>query len=113
MDKVSKKKRSWIMSRIRSKSAIEQLPKRYYRLHLRRHPAGIFGHPDFGNKSKKVVLFIDGCFWHCCPQCFVIPKTNVDFWIEKFNRNLKRDGLVNRKLKAAGFRIIRIWEHNL
>ncbi len=50
------------MSQIKSKSGIERLPTRYVELYLRRHP-NIFGKPDFGNKKRKVALFIDGCFW--------------------------------------------------
>ena len=101
------------MSRIRSESGIEILPQRYRRLYLRRHPAGIFGRPDFGSKRRKVALFIDGCLWHVCPRCFSMPKSNVEFWEKKFSANIKRDTLVNRTLKSQGYSVIRIWEHNL
>ncbi len=104
------------MSSIRSVSRIEKLPGRYWalkRLRLRRHPKGIFGTPDFGSKSKRIAVFIDGCFWHCCPRHFSMPKSNVEFWTKKFNRNIARDREVTAALKAQGFHVVRIWEHSL
>ena len=59
----------------------------------------------------KVAVFVDGCFWHCCPQHGSIPATNADYWIPKLKRNVERDSETNALLKAAGWRVIRIWEH--
>lgn len=112
MDTVTKEKRSEIMSRIKSKSSIEVLPKTFNGMRLRKHPA-IFGKPDFGSKKKKIAVFIDGCFWHCCPKHHRMPKSNVGFWGEKFHRNKARDHKVNRELKKQGYSVVRIWEHDL
>lgn len=73
----------------------------------------IFGNPDFANKKEKIVVFIDGCFWHKCPKHFIKPKSNVIFWTNKIVRNVQRDEKVTNKLKAEGWRVIRIWEHEL
>ena len=62
MDRFSKETRSRIMSRIRSESGIEIIPNRMRGLYLRKHPKNVFGKPDFGNKARKIALFIDGCF---------------------------------------------------
>lgn len=113
MDRVSKEKRSWIMSRIRSESSIESVPKALVGLRLRRHPRGIPGNPDFANKKKKVALFIDGCFWHGCPKHFRMPRSNVAFWAGKIRRNRSKDRATTRNLKRDGWRVIRIWEHSL
>lgn len=113
MDRVSKEKRSEIMSHIRSESGIEILPARFRGLYLRKHPKGIFGNPDFGNKARKIAVFMDGCFWHGCPECHREPKSNAEYWRAKIERNRKRDSEVNALLKSFGWKVIRIWEHEL
>lgn len=112
MDTVTKKKRSEIMSRIKSKSSIEVLPDHLRGQGMRRHPK-IFGRPDFGSKKRAVAIFIDGCFWHSCPIHGKTPKTNKKFWLAKFERNRNRDELVNKTLLDMGYNVIRIWEHDL
>ena len=74
---------------------------------------GIFGKPDFVNKKKKIAVFIDGCFWHKCPNHYKAPKQNSFFWREKIKRNIKRDKEVNNRLKETGWEVIRIWECDL
>lgn len=71
------------------------------------------GNPDFLIPGYKIVVFIDGCFWHGCPKHFKVPKTNSKFWSIKIGRNKARRVLVNRQLRKAGYVIIRIWEHEL
>jgi len=110
MDNVTKAQRSYIMSRIRSKSSIEKIPGRFKGLYLRGHPKGVFGRPDFGNKTRKVALFIDGDFWHGRMK---LPKSNTAFWKEKFHRNRLRDRRVNKKLLSDGWWVIRLWESEL
>jgi len=105
--------RSQIMSQIRPVSKIERIPANLKHLNLRHQPKKIFGRPDFANKSKKVALFIDGCFWHGCPDHFKCPKTNPEFWQAKIDRNKERDKEVTKKLMEDGWTVIRIWEHNL
>lgn len=113
MDTVSKQKRSEIMSGIRSESGIEMLPCRFRGLYLRKHPGGVFGRPDFGNKARRVAVFIDGCFWHGCPRHYKQPKSNIAFWSSKIARNRKRDRAVNKNLKKSGWEVHRIWECRL
>jgi len=105
--------RSYTMSRIRSVSAIEVLPRRLVGMYLRHQPRGVFGRPDFANKARRIALFLDGCFWHGCPRHFKIPKTNADFWGEKIARNRRRDREVGRILRKAGWTVLRMWEHGL
>jgi DNA mismatch endonuclease (patch repair protein) len=61
--------------------------------------------------SARVIVFSDGCFWHACPDHGTSPKTNVDYWGPKLARNVERDGRIGRALAAAGWTVIRVWEH--
>ena len=116
-DIVSKKKRSEIMSKIKSKDtkievefrkAIWQAGFRY-----RKNPKGYFGKPDLVLKKYKTVIFIDSCFWHGCKKHCRIPATRKNYWIPKIERNKQRDKEVNRHYKKIGWKIIRVWEHNI
>ena len=69
--------------------------------------------PDFVFRRGKVAVFVDGCFWHACPVHGTRPKQNAGFWREKLARNVARDRLVSRSLHARGWRVMRIWEHEL
>lgn len=69
--------------------------------------------PDFTFPKIRFTIFVDGCFWHCCPIHGSMPKTNSSFWRNKFAANKKRDILVTRVLKTNGWRVLRIWEHDL
>lgn len=71
------------------------------------------GKPDFVFPKQRVVVFVDGCFWHKCPRCFRKPATNAEFWETKINRNVARDREVNRELKKRHWRVLRFWEHDL
>ena len=78
-----------------------------------RRSAPVFGKPDFIFRKQRLTVFVDGCFWHGCPQHATKPRTNAAFWRKKFTANKARDLLVNRTLRKAGWRVIRIWEHEL
>lgn len=69
--------------------------------------------PDFIFRQARLALFVDGCFWHGCPKHGTQPKGNAAFWKRKFSRNLARDLLVTRTLRSLGWRVLRIWEHEL
>lgn len=71
------------------------------------------GKPDLVFVGVKVAVFIDGCFWHACPIHGQEPKTNAGFWFEKLRKNKLRDQTVNMKLAELGWRVVRIWEHEL
>ena len=115
MDTVSKKQRSYIMSQIRgTKTKPELIVKENVDgRKLRYQPKGIPERPDFANKTKKVAVFIDGCFWHKCPMCYKPPKSNKKYWKAKVERNTKRDRHVNRKMRKEGWTVLRFWEHQV
>ena len=116
-DRVSAETRSRIMSRIRSKDTKPELAVRRilwrsglrYRIHDRTVP----GTPDISNKRRRFVVFVDGCFWHGCPECYREPKTNPAFWREKIRRNVRRREKVKTDLERQGFRVAEIWEHDI
>lgn len=62
-------------------------------------------------RPTRVAVFIDGCYWHGCPEHFVPPKTNPEYWREKIARNIQRDHDTDAKLAAAGWLVLRFWEH--
>lgn len=61
--------------------------------------------------GPKVVVFVDGCFWHFCPKHRTFPKANAAWWLTKLKGNRRRDADTDRKLKRAGWRVVRVWEH--
>lgn len=114
-DIISKEKRSYIMSRIRGRDTKpELLVKGMVDGRLLKHqPKGVYGNPDFANKRRRIAVFVDGCFWHGCPSCFREPKSNRKFWIPKIRRNKEKDREVNRHLRRGGWKVVRVWEHQL
>ena len=70
----------------------------------------IAGKPDFVFPKRKVAVFADGCFWHCCPRCYRQPKSNIQFWRQKIQANVARDIAITKTLKSKGWTVIRIWE---
>lgn len=77
------------------------------------HSKKVIGNPDFAFPEDRLVVFLDGCYWHGCPNCGHIPKTNHEYWSAKIGRNKKRDRANSRKLRQMGFKVIRIWECKL
>jgi len=73
----------------------------------------VFGRPDFVFNELKVAVFVDGCFWHGCPKHATKPRNNAAFWRKKLAANKARDQLVVRTLRRAGWRVLRVWEHEL
>jgi DNA mismatch endonuclease (patch repair protein) len=97
-------------------------PERALRSRLHRH--GLRFRKDFRIKlddvsvradvvfpAAKLAVFVDGCFWHQCPEHATMPKRNTEFWAPKLRRNVERDRQVNRALTRAGWTVIRCWEH--
>ena len=74
-------------------------------------PSGKGVHADIAFTRLKVAVFVDGCFWHSCPEHGTIPKSNQEYWIPKLKQNVERDRVADRKLQAAGWRVLRFWEH--
>jgi len=69
--------------------------------------------PDFVFRARRLVVFVDGCFWHGCPKHGTRPKGNAAFWRAKFRRNQERDRRDTRNLRRAGWKVVRLWEHTL
>lgn len=67
--------------------------------------------PDIVFTRAKLAVFIDGCFWHQCPEHGNVPRTNVDYWVPKLRRNVERDRATDAALEVAGWHVIRAWEH--
>ena len=115
-DIFSKRKRSEIMSRIRSKDTkIEKLvfsrlraDKIYFQRHYKKAP----GNPDIALPKKKKAIFVDGDFWH--GYKFRTFKNRLpQFWMDKIENNIKRDVKNRSKLRRSGWKVSRIWEHEL
>jgi DNA mismatch endonuclease (patch repair protein) len=77
----------------------------------RRPVAEIRRTADIVFTRRRVAVFLDGCFWHACPEHFVEPSTNASYWSAKIAGNSTRDAATNELLGAAGWKVVRIWEH--
>jgi DNA mismatch endonuclease (patch repair protein) len=118
-DVFSKRKRSEIMSAIHGKnnkttewvirSRLISKGIRGWKMNVSNLP----GKPDFVFTNRKVAIFVDGCYWHGCSKCRTIPISNRKFWKKKIEGNIKRDNLVNRKLRKLGWKVLHIWEHDI
>lgn len=115
-DNHSKEERSYNMSRIRSRNTKpETLVRKYlfsrglrYRINDKRYP----GHPDIVLPKFKTVIFVNGCFWHSHDECpeFVLPKSNLEYWLPKLQRTKRRDSENIARLREQGWRVIVVWE---
>lgn len=117
-DVFSKEKRSEVMSRIRGKGNKDTELKminifRKYQISGWRRNQPLLGKPDFVFRRQRLALFVDGCFWHCCPDHSKIPENNREFWEIKLHKNIERDKFVSDQLKKRGWKVERIWEHEL
>lgn len=80
-----------------------------YRLHW-----NAAGRPDIAYPGRRVAIFVNGCFWHRCPHCEPpLPKSNAEFWSEKFRRNQERDQRKKNELERAGWTVLTVWECEL
>ena len=86
-------------------------------MHLRgwrKHPKSLPGKPDIVFDSQRVAIFVDGCFWHGCRVCDrPLPKTNPEYWARKIENNVRRAAEADDKLTRSGWKVVRIWEHEL
>ena len=118
-DKLTPEKRSWNMSRIKGKDTkIEVEVRKYlfskgyrFRKNDKRYP----GKPDIVLPKYHVAIFVHGCFWHRHEGCkdATTPKTRTEFWLEKFDKNVKNDQIKQEKLREFGWKVIVIWECEL
>lgn len=116
-DVVNRLQRSYNMSRIKGRNTKPEIKLRKilsknglrgYRIHY-----NISGKPDIVFPRKKFVIFLDGCFWHRCPSCFIKPETHKSFWEKKITGNAERDKKVTKTLKSSGWKVMRLWEHEI
>lgn len=116
-DKFSKEKRSEIMSKIRSKDTkietkvFKELKRR--KIYFQKHYSRILGNPDIALPRKKRAVFIDGNFWHGYNFIELKKRLPQDYWAEKIKKNVKRDIYISEQLKTSGWKILRVWEHEL
>jgi DNA mismatch endonuclease, patch repair protein len=115
-DVLTKAKRSALMASVRStgNASTEQRLAHLFReqgITGWRRGALLPGKPDFIFPTTRLAVFVDGCFWHCCPLHGRTPKTGVTFWKTKLARNAQRDREVRSALRKRGWRVVRIWEH--
>jgi DNA mismatch endonuclease (patch repair protein) len=105
------------MARIRGAHTMPELALRSllwrsglrYRLQVKDLP----GRPDLVLHQSRVVVFVDGCFWHGCPEHYVRPRSRPSFWAEKLRRNVERDCELHSQLESLGWRVVRLWEHEV
>ncbi len=83
-----------------------------YRVDYKVGPGRSAPRPDIAFTRQRIAVFIDGCFWHQCPQHATIPTANRDFWEAKLRRNVERDRENDAALRQLGWTVIRIWEHD-
>jgi DNA mismatch endonuclease (patch repair protein) len=106
------------MSRVRRRDTAPELElrselhRRGLRYRVDRRPLkGIPSRADLVFGPAKVAVYVDGCFWHSCPEHGTMPRSNEAFWQDKLGRNQERDAAVNEALASAGWTVVRIWEH--
>ena len=119
MDTFTRKKRSEIMRCVRStKNAsterviVGALKSRHiggWKL----RPQGLVGSPDLYFPKARLLVFLDGCFWHECPKCFRAPASRTEYWGPKIARNKQRDRKITRLLRRQGYSVMRLWEHDI
>ena len=115
-DRITSEQRSKVMSKIKSKSKLEDLvAHELFRrgVRYRRNNKRLLGKPDISISKYKIVIFIDSCFWHSCPVHGTRPKSNVDFWNKKLNRNVEKAIEVNKFYESNNWNILRVWEHDI
>ncbi len=114
MDQFTKEKRSEIMRSVRNQDTAPEIRLRRalwkaglrYRIRKRVEKAK----PDLAFLGKRLLVFVDGCFWHGCPRHYTKPAENAAFWVAKIEKNRARDARNNQMLEAKGWKVVRVWE---
>ena len=115
-DKITKNQRSENMRRIKSKDTAIEVKVRKYLYHhgfrYRKNVKELPGTPDIVIDKYKVAIFVNGCFFHHHSNCRLayIPKSNTDFWVRKFNRNIENDIRHINELEQMDYKVITVWE---
>ena len=118
MDRLDKATRSRIMATVRKtntglESDLASVLKEASLDAYIKYPKNLPGSPDFVFADSRLVVFLDSCFWHGCPRHLRMPKSHVAYWRTKIETNRRRDRQQTRELRAQGWRVLRIWEHEL
>jgi DNA mismatch endonuclease (patch repair protein) len=116
-DKLSRKERSSLMGKIKSKETKLEINFRKILwgagVRYRKNSSKHIGKPDVVVASKKIAIFIDSCFWHGCPKHCRMPAGNRGYWLKKIANNRKRDKFVDSYYRKNGWLAIRAWEHDI
>ena len=118
-DRITEEQRSWNMGQIKGKDTSIEIIVRKYLFHhgfrYRKNVTTLPGKPDILLPKYKTVIFVNGCFWHHHYGCKLayIPKTNIEYWIDKFNTNIENDIKHEKELKQLGYKVITVWECEL
>jgi len=116
-DVFTREKRSEIMSRIRSKNTKPELlvfrELRKRKIYFYKHYAKIPGKPDIALPRKKIAVFIDGDFWHGYKFSKQKKRLPKKYWLDKIENNIKRDRQNRNKLKKEGWKILKVWSHEI
>lgn len=105
------------MARVRSRDTTaevalrRELHRRGRRFFVQRHVLGDRRSVDIVFPGARLAVFVDGCFWHACPDHGTTSHTNTEWWREKLERNVARDRRADADLAAAGWIVVRVWEH--
>jgi DNA mismatch endonuclease (patch repair protein) len=91
--------------------ALHGMGYRYRKDHRLDLTPGVRVRPDIAFTRRRVAIFVDGCFWHVCPEHGTNPAVNEWYWTPKLRRNVERDRAADAALAAAGWRVVRVWEH--
>ena len=117
-DTFTRAERSRIMAAVKARgnklteARLVDLFRRHRMTGWRRH-LPLRGKPDFTFVRQRVVIFVDGCFWHGCARHLRMPQSNKAYWEKKISGNVIRDKIIRKELRATGWKVIRIWEHEL
>ena len=115
-DCFSKQKRREVMSKIKSKDTQIEIKVRHWLYHrgirYRKNCNTIVGKPDIAIQKYKIAIFAHGCFWHGHDNCkyYRLPKSNLEYWKEKLEKNKKRDKTNTEKLEQMGWNVFVVWE---
>ncbi|MDO9413649.1 MAG: very short patch repair endonuclease [Pseudolabrys sp.] len=119
MDHVTKSRRSWLMSLVKSTNTSTELAVRKIIRRLgykfQTYRKDLPGNPDIVISAKHSIIFVHGCYWHRhkgCPKA-TTPKTRRAFWLDKFEKNVRRDATARRRLRTLGWRVLVVWQCQL